>query len=334
MEPYRKTSVILRGSVTWGSLAASTAMICVLNLVPYPVAPDGGLFSAPAAQAQSECCFDARTPVLMWDGSERPIREIRPGDRVIGRGGRVNRVTGIHVVSLGARPLYGINGQDPFFTAEHPFLGQDGWRALDRAATWREMPGLELAEMRTGDSLVVASVAVSSAGQLALAPAVLFGTCILHRLASRPGEPGQHVYNLSLDGDHSYVANGFVVHNKNADSVGGGDGGGKEGNQGVGDGIGGGKEGNRGGGQGTGDQGGASEGGESDPGTTEGEGSTTLVAPPDPEPAVSVAPVTPPAIVIVPVPGGVPGVFNGNATPLGPDLTTTEEQRLIENGWQ
>ena len=106
-----------RNRVSLGSLAASTAMICVLSLTPLAVSPDGGFFDLPLAHAQ--CCFTAETHVLMADGTERQITGIRPGDQVIGRAGGVNRVTGMHIVPLGRRALFGINQHQPFFTAEN-----------------------------------------------------------------------------------------------------------------------------------------------------------------------------------------------------------------------
>ena len=202
-----------RSRVSLGSLAASTAIICVLSLTPPAVSPDGGFFDLPLAHAQ--CCFTAETRVLMADGTERPIAGIRPGDRVIGRGSGVNRVTGMHIVPLGLRALFGVNQHHPFFTAEHPFLTPGGWRALDRVATRLETPGLDVAELAAGDVLITAAaVSGETAGALALAPAVSFGHLVLHRVIRAEGDPADNVYNLILDGDHSYVANGFVVHNK------------------------------------------------------------------------------------------------------------------------
>ncbi len=36
----------------------------------------------------------------------------------------------------------------------------------------------------------------------------------LGSLIGMPGDPATPLYNLRLDGDHSYVANDLVVHNK------------------------------------------------------------------------------------------------------------------------
>jgi hypothetical protein len=343
MENCSKPVSVLRTGVSWRSLAASTAVICVLGLA-LPPAPDGSLFGGSQALAQADCCFTARTPILMADGSTRAISDIRPGDMVMGRGGRINRVTGIHIVPLAGRLLHGINGQKPFFTAEHPFLAEDGWSAVDPLATWREMPGLQVAELHLGACLTTAEVVSGgAAGQLALAPAVRFGTIILHRIVTCPGNATQMVYNLGLDGDHSYVANGFVVHNKGGGGEGeGGGGGGGPGGGGVGGGGaggGGGGGGTGGGGGGGGSTGGGGGGGSSTgAGTSGGLGSQPVTgeSPPAGSVGKAVAPVVSQGGVSTPAPakGADPQEFAGDSTPVGPDLTLTEEELVIKNGWQ
>ena len=287
-----------RSRVSLGSLAASTAIICVLSLTPPAMSPDGGFFDLPLAHAQ--CCFTAETHVLMADGVERPIAGIRPGDQVIGRAGGVNRVTGMHIVPLGPRALFGINQHHPFFTAEHPFLTPGGWRALDRVATRLETPGLDVAELAAGDVLITAAaVSGETAGALALAPAVSFGHLVLHRLTRAEGAPADSVYNLILDGDHSYVANGFVVHNKGGGQVGG------EGSEA----------------RSTDDTATADEtlaaGSTSVEGGTDASGDSTGAEDADTTSTDADS-----------------GEFSGSSTPAGPDLTASEEQDLISGGWK
>ena len=246
-----------RSRVSFGSLAASTAMICVLSLFPPAVSPDGGFFDLPLAHAQ--CCFTAETRVLMADGAERPIVGIRPGDRVIGRTGGVNRVTGMHIVPL----------------------------------------GLTVAELAAGDVLITAAaVSGETAGALALAPAVSFRHLVLHRLTRAEGDPADSVYNLILVGDHSYVANGFVVHNK-----GGGTGSGT---------------------QSTDDTAAANQ--TLAAGSTPVEDGTTVIV------GSTGAETTEDADATSTDSTG--GEFSGSSTPEGPDLTDSEEKDLISSGWK
>lgn len=105
------------------------------------------------------------------DGSARPIESLRVGDRVRGRGGRIDTVLGVARTRLGRRRLWSINGSRPFVTAEHPFLGPDGWRAIDPGATALENPLLPVRPLARGDRLLrlVEAGGPSSAGALALA---------------------------------------------------------------------------------------------------------------------------------------------------------------------
>jgi hypothetical protein len=251
----------------------------------------------------------------MADGTERPIAGIRSGDQVIGRGGGANRVTGIHIVPLGAREIHGINQHHPFFTAEHPFLMPGGWRALDRVATRLETPGLDVAELAAGDVLITAAaVSGETAGALALAPAVSFGHLVLHRVTRAEGNPADPVYNLILDGDHSYIANGFVAHNK-----GGGQGGGRGGGQGNGKGGDTGSE-----TLGTDDTTVANETLAAN--STSVEDSTIVSGDSTGTEATEDADAT--------LTDVGSGEFSGSSAPAGPDLTASEEKDLISSGWK
>jgi hypothetical protein len=297
-----------RSRISFGSLAASTAMVCVLSLTPLAANLDDGFFDLPLAHAQ--CCFTAETCVLMADGTERPIAGIRPGDQVIGRAGGINRVTGMHIVPLGPRVLYGINQHHPFFTAEHPFLTPGGWRALDRVATRLETPGLNVAELAAGDVLITATaVSGETAGALALLPAVSFGHIVLHGLTRTEGDPTDRVYNLMLDGDHSYVANGFVVHNKGGD---GGQGGGQGSGQGQGKGS-----------------------------KTQGTDATTAANDTHVTNSTSVEESTNQSGASTSTDDAdatstddAGNEFSGSSAPAGPDISASEEKDLISKGWK
>ncbi len=76
-------------------------------------------------------CFVGETRIAKADGTSRPVAEIAEGDFVLGDGGRVNRVLGIDRLTLDNRLLYGLNGSQPFVTASHPFMTEDGWKAID-----------------------------------------------------------------------------------------------------------------------------------------------------------------------------------------------------------
>ncbi|MCS6781332.1 MAG: Hint domain-containing protein, partial [Geminicoccaceae bacterium] len=219
------------------------------------VAPS--LLPALKTASAETCCFRAGTRIRMADGSQRPIEALRPGDRVQGRGGRVNRVLALERTRLGRRRLWSINGSRPFVTAEHPFLAEDGWRAIDPEAGAREAPGLAIAPLRRGDRLVrlvlppVLRVVGDEAPAFVPEPVERLET--VRVLLAITGDPELPVYNLRLDGDHTYVAEGWIVHNKG--------GAGEEGEPGRGAGAAGGTGSEQGAaGSGAGNAGGAAEG--------------------------------------------------------------------------
>jgi hypothetical protein len=170
----------------------------------------------PAATAQEASCFVAGTMVLMADGSERPIETVRPGDRVLGRRGRINRVLGCERTRLGRRRLYGFNERRPFVTAEHPFLTAEGWKALDPEATLREACDLPVLPLQVGDRLCRGIGRRLERGGEDRGLVFLHATTVLETIAAVASEAAMPVFNLLLDGDHSYVADGWIVHNKDA----------------------------------------------------------------------------------------------------------------------
>ena len=151
-------------------------------------------------------CFVAGTRVAMADGTAKPIELVAAGDRVLGRGGRANRVRRVLRPVLGDRELYALNGGPFFVTASHPFLTSGGWKAVDPEAARAEVPGLEIGRLSVGDVLVAAGAGAN--------PAASERAIRLRTLEGRAADPATQLYNLDVDGDDTYVANGLVVHNK------------------------------------------------------------------------------------------------------------------------
>jgi hypothetical protein len=170
-------------------------------------------------------CFVGGTRVRMADGSDKPIELVEPGDRVLGRGGKINRVRSILYPMLGDRPLYSLNGGTAFVTASHPFLTTDGWKAIDPDAAREEVPGLDIERLTVGDVLlsVTSSEQVQRRAELNTKEHATDLHVKLHvqeqgiplqSLDGRPADAATQLYNLDVDGDDTYVANGLVVHNK------------------------------------------------------------------------------------------------------------------------
>ncbi|WP_369069565.1 Hint domain-containing protein [Kineococcus terrestris] len=159
-------------------------------------------------------CFVGDTPVLMADGTSRPIELVGVGDEVLDVEGRVNTVVGVERPTLGDRALHGFDGGRPFVTAEHPFASDDGWRCVDPWALAAEGVALRARELRAGDRLyrVVGVEVLVSAGRSERRPCAALRAVTSVSVAA--ADPATVVHNLLLDGTHTYVAGGWVVHNK------------------------------------------------------------------------------------------------------------------------
>ncbi|WAF96745.1 hypothetical protein NUT31_09950 [Aeromonas sp. BC14] len=224
-------------------------------------------------QAYAKSCFVAGTRILMADGEERPIETLRIGERVRDQYGRSNQILAIERVLLGERRLYGLNRLAPFFTAEHPFLTTRGWAAIAPAMTRTENPTLAVLPLFTGMHLLGWSEH-DSAGNLALAPHPI--ELLVESLCWLDAPPTTALFNLILDGSHSYVANGLIVHNKDGDGSGGGSGNGGGGSSGGGSSSSGGGDshgGSSGGGSDSDGSGSSGGGSDSDGGGSSGGGS-------------------------------------------------------------
>jgi hypothetical protein len=181
-----------------------------------PTNPDGTCTSY--SSATCFCCFTAGTLIALADGTSRPIEHVLVGDLVLGNRGRVNQVIEVLRPILGLRPLYALNESNYFVTAGHPFMTEEGWKAIDPAATPLEHAGLLVGQLAIGDrllTLTAAAVPVGGGGSLHTAAVdVRIDAVALHSLVGQPADPATQLYNLRLDGNHTYFANDLLVHNK------------------------------------------------------------------------------------------------------------------------
>jgi hypothetical protein len=192
------------------SQAGTTQMVC-LNPSPH------GTTDPNAPTGRGNSCFTGDTRITLPDGSERPVALIRKGDFVLGRSGQSNRVIGIERPLLGGRKLYALNGGVPFVTAEHPFLTAAGWKAIDPEATAAENPKLVVGRLEVKDVLLklqTCAVPVGPSGSSGESIEVVLESIPLVSMNARHADPATPLYNLLLEGDHAYFANGLLVHNK------------------------------------------------------------------------------------------------------------------------
>jgi hypothetical protein len=147
-------------------------------------------------------CFIAGTLVWMADGSRKKIEDVEIGDKLVGRNSTHNKVLEFDHPKLGDRSLYSFGDSAPWVTAEHPFMTKGGWRSIDPAATAEENPELIVKRLVEHDHL------------LAGMQWVPIGDIVEHE-----ADPDTQLYNFVLSGDHTYYADGFLVHNKAWDDI-------------------------------------------------------------------------------------------------------------------
>ncbi len=142
-------------------------------------------------------CFTADTMILMSDGTSKKIQDVKIGDVLKGEK-TDNKVLGFHQPELDGK-LYSFNGGRYFVTEEHPFKTTNGWKAINPKKTEKENLGIKITTLKVGDTLITED-----------------GYVLLKSIKSKEGKKDTQLYNFKLDGDHTYYADGYLVHNKTA----------------------------------------------------------------------------------------------------------------------
>ena len=160
------------------------------------------------------CCFAGDTKIKLANGELKAIKDIKKGDEIKGVKGK-NKVTKIHKPWLHFRRKYSINDGEYFTTAEHPFMTKFGWRAIKPYRKWydpecwanwfHEHKDLEqIKPLKVGDKII------TEKGQIEIYSI---------KSSWNPLKWFERVYNISLDNDNTYYADGFLVHNKGGNPI-------------------------------------------------------------------------------------------------------------------
>lgn len=131
----------------------------------------------------------------MADGTQKPIKDLRVGDIVQGET-QYNTVLRAPIIDKTGK-LYGFNGRKPFVTEGHPFKTTDGWKAINPRQTPLEGHTVKVTSLEVGDFIIREDGSTFEIREIN---------------ASEPKK--LRVYNPALDGDNTYYADGYLVHNK------------------------------------------------------------------------------------------------------------------------
>lgn len=137
-------------------------------------------------------CFTPNTLITMADGTEKTISSIEVGDKVKSEIGE-STVLNIQIHE-GEYSVYSFNNGKPFVTAEHPFKTIDGWKAIDPISTFEK-------HQKASTVLNLQDIVYK-----------LNGTEIISSI-EKGFTTYPKVYNLSLDNEHVFYANEYLVHN-------------------------------------------------------------------------------------------------------------------------
>ena len=140
-------------------------------------------------------CFIAGSMVLMADGVWKEIEFVIIGEKVMGLNGVTNTVTKLHHHPVAQQVICTIDNSISL-TDTHPMLTVEGWKSFKPELTAEMHPDLELAgKLMIGDTLITHT-----------GPDGLYD--YNKKVQDIP------VYNLDVDGDDTFIVDGYVVHNK------------------------------------------------------------------------------------------------------------------------
>ena len=140
-------------------------------------------------------CFMPGTKVLLANGDSKTVEKLNTGDILLGLQKSHNKLIHLQILPKQNKRIYSFNGGRYFVTSDHPFMTLKGWKAIDPHLAKKNHPELELGQLQVNDELVTFK-----------------GPVQLKKIESRVLK-NLTVYNPQLDGNHTYYADGFLVHN-------------------------------------------------------------------------------------------------------------------------
>ena len=174
-------------------------------VIPAPI-PDIPDYYSPADSTGTGCCFDPNAKVLMKDGTWKKISEVKVGDQVMGVDHTVNNVVGTKTTIVADRKMIKIDGYDFYSTDDHLFLTNNGWK------TWR--PDRLIDNNRDN--------AIFLEGKNRFVPLNYQDILVMHdgyahysdlKIEEHDFDSEYILHDLHLDGNQSYIIEGFIVHN-------------------------------------------------------------------------------------------------------------------------
>jgi len=167
--------------------------------------PDGSYKTS-----SSGCCVHPDTRISMADGTTKAAKDIRIGDELMTQAG-TGKVEVITNPELGYRSLYSYGRGSYFITGDHPIHADGEWKSLMPGFSKLDY-GVECTRLEKGAVLTLIN-----------------GDKVkLEKIEGETNNPNLVLYDFHMDGDtdanHTYFANGLLVHNGGGGGGGGGGG--------------------------------------------------------------------------------------------------------------
>lgn len=161
------------------------------------------------------CCFDPDAKVLMANLTWKAIKDVIEGDEVMGDDGEVNKVVRNNKVIVGDRKMMQFKGKSFFTTDDHLFLTEKGWKTWDPNHVMNDK-NTRNKEFLVGDNQFK-SIDINDTVKVY---DIVDGKLNYKFVPYTDVEPVSHdfdpyytVHDLSLEGNLTYIVEGFVAHN-------------------------------------------------------------------------------------------------------------------------
>jgi hypothetical protein len=172
--------------------------------------------SAASTPVPTNPCFLAGSIVAMADGSSKAIEDVSVGDAVLGAFGEINRVLALHRPFLGNASMIRINNEHSS-TSHHPHISVDKkFYCDDISAVENGTYGKEHNVIDASGNVVKRHLHGLNPGRvekyvLGITLQTSRGGKLLESLTSYSLPSDTQLYNLVVDGSHTYCVDGYAV---------------------------------------------------------------------------------------------------------------------------
>lgn len=161
------------------------------------------------------CCFDPDAKVLMADLTWKAIKDVIEGDEVLGNDGEVNKVVRNNKVNVGDRKMMQFKGKSFYTTDDHLFLTEKGWKTWDPNHVMNDHKTRNK-EFLVGDNQFTSIDANDTVKIYDLVDGELSYQFVPYsdiEPVAHDFDPNYEVHDLTLEGNLTYIVEGFVAHN-------------------------------------------------------------------------------------------------------------------------